>query len=278
LKKILFISASPRIKGNGDVLLSLCEKNVSDPEFLTEKLYIKDLNIKNCTGCMKCVLKNQFCRIDDDLKVLVDKIQTCDYLFISSPVYFLGAASIIQIINERLLYLHNIIDYKKIKKAGIIITAGRENWEGFAVQNLSILLLTLGFKIQDVFLAHGQGPAEVLLDADIENKINMFKDNVFDKNHKVATLSDKCPVCFGDSFNLTDKTTVKCPVCNITGKISETKDNKTLILFSESDINNSRWSKENLKDHMENWVTGSGQNYKDRVREIIKRRKELLSN
>lgn len=278
MKKILFISSSPRIKGNGDVLLSLCEKNISDPDYSVEKLYIKDFNIKSCTGCMKCAINNQFCHIDDELKKLTDKIISSDILFIASPVYFLGAFSIIKKINERLLYMHNVINFNQTKRAGIILTAGRKDWEGFAVQNLSILLLSLGFRIQDVFIGQAQGPAEILLEENIENKINAFTFNVLDENYKYHNLSDKCPICFGSSFNLIDKTTVKCPVCNVKGEISQIKDNKTLILFSESDINNSRWSKKNLKDHMENWVTASGSNYKTRVREIIKRRKELLGN
>ena len=276
MKKVLTISSSLRPKGNGETLLALCEKFLPESEFLSEKLYLKDLNIKNCTGCMKCAVNKEFCHIDDDLKHVLDKILTCDYLLISSPVYFLGAASIIKALNDRLLCLNNLVDYSKRKSAGIIITAGREEWEGLAVQNVSALLLTLGFSIKDVFIAYGQGPSEVLLDNNIEEKINVFVNRIIDQDCKIPRLTDRCPVCFGNSFSLLNKTTVKCPVCNLTGKITEYKDNKTLILFSESDINNSRWSEKNLKDHMENWVAGSGQRYREKVKEILKRRKSLL--
>jgi multimeric flavodoxin WrbA len=276
LKKVLTISSSFRPRGNGEALLTLCQKFLPESEFLTEKLYLKDLNIKNCTGCMKCAINRQFCHLEDDLKTLIDKILDCDFLLISSPVYFLGAASIIKAINDRLLFMNNLADYLKRKPAGIIITAGREGWEGQTVQTVSTLLLTLGFYIKDLLVAYGQGPSEVLLDENIEDKIKVFTERIIDSAYKVRDLSERCPVCFGNSFNILNQSTVKCPVCNLTGKIKEFRDNKTLILFSESDINNSRWSEKNLKDHMENWVAGSGLRYKEKVKEILKRRKSLL--
>jgi len=225
---------------------------------------------------MKCALQKEFCHIQDDFKTLINKIMSCDILIISAPVYFLGAASIIKTINDRLLYLNNTVDYSDRKPAGIIITAGRKDWEGLAVQNVSTLLLTLGFNVKDVLIEFGQGPSEVLLNEDIEEKIRKFTDKILYSTQKYPVISDRCPVCFGNSFNLLDNVTVKCPVCNLKGKITESKNNKTLLLFSESDINNSRWSKENLKDHMENWVARSGQRYRERVKEILKRRKNLL--
>ena|GEM_PF-1242637 len=278
MKNLLAISSSYRSRGNGETLLALCEKFLPESEFLTEKLYLKDLNIKNCTGCMKCAINKQFCHLEDDLKTVTDKILVCDFLLISSPVYFLGAASIIKTVNDRLLMMNNIIDYSQRKPAGIIITAGREGWEGLSVQNISILLLTLGFNIKDILIAYGQGPSEVLMDENIESKTKIFTNRIIDANYKVSNLSDRCPVCFGNNFNILDHSSVKCPVCNLTGKIPDYKDNKTLILFSESDINNSRWSEKILKDHMENWIAGSGQRYKEKVKEILKRRKQLLGN
>lgn len=276
MKKLITISSSFRHKGNGETLLALCEKALPESEFLIERLYLKDFNIKNCTGCMKCAINREFCHLDDDLKSLIDKILSCDILMVSSPVYFLGASSIIKTINDRLLCMNNFVDYGNKKPSGIIITAGRQDWEGISVQNVSTLLLTLGFSIKDVLTAYGQGPSEVLLAQDIESKIKIFAERVINPDFKVSNLSDRCPVCFSDSFKLVDQTTVKCRLCNLTGQINCYKDNKTLILFSESDINNSRWSKENLKDHMENWVTGSGQRYREKVKEILKRRKNLL--
>lgn len=278
MKNILAISSSLRPKGNGETLLTLCEKYFSrtDSEFSFEKIFLKDFNISDCLGCLGCVINNEFCKINDDLNNLLDQIMNCDALIISSPVYFLGSTSLIKSLNDRLLYLYKSVDYSKRKPAGIIITAGREGWEGFAVQNVSTLLLSLGFYVKDVIVSHAQGPSEVLLDIDIERKINDFSSKVIDPEYKVPNLSDKCPVCFGDSFKLTGLSTVCCPVCNISGEIVNQNDNKTLILFSESDINNSRWSSENLRDHMENWVAGSGKKYREKVKDVLRLRKELL--
>lgn len=268
------ISSSYRPKGNGEALLNLCRKTLT--KFDLTQIYLKDFNIKNCTGCMSCVINKDFCKINDDLKDLIEQILSYDALLISSPVYFLGAASIIKTINDRLLSIHNFVDYKKRKPAGIIITAGRTGWEGFSIQNLSVLLLSLGFYIKDVIVTHAQGPSEVLLNTDITEKMALFTENIINPDYKIPNISNKCPVCFGESFNILGKSRIKCPVCNISGEIIDNGD-KPLILFSENDINSNRWSDKNLKDHMENWVAKSWLEYRKKVREVMQARKKLLN-
>ena len=277
MKNILEISASFRTKGNGDALISLCEKNFYKQQFNLKRLFLKDFNIKECSGCMGCAIKKEFCKTDDDLKSLIEQILNCDILLISSPVYFLQAPSIIKAITDRLLFMPEFPNDNEKKPAGIILTAGREGWEGFSVQNISVLLLSLGFYVKDILVSYGQGPSEVLLNENIEEKIETFSKNILDDTFKSPMLSERCPVCFGNSFQLISSKTVKCPVCNITGEIQNFEHKKPLILFSENVINNSRWSSQNLKEHMESWVGLSGQRYKEKLREIIKIRQKILS-
>jgi len=274
LDKLLTISSSYRTKGNGEVLLDMYENFLSESQYNKKRLYLRDFSIKTCTGCMGCAINKEFCKIEDDLRKLIDQILISDVLIISAPVYFLGASSITKAIGDRLLGIHNLLDYSKRKPAGIIITAGREEWEGLAIQNLSILLLSLGFYIKDVLVAHGQGPSEVVLDPDIKNKIEIFTKNIANPDYKVPNISNKCPVCFGESFNILDKSKIKCAICNLSGEIIGNKD-EILISFPEDAINNSRWSADNLKDHMENWVEGSIQRYKEKIREIMKLRNSI---
>ena len=278
MKKFLAIISSYRSKGNGESIITLCEKFL--PEYtndsMFEKVFLNDYKIENCKGCMRCAINKEFCKINDDLKKLIDKVLECDYLLISSPVYFLGTPSIIKTINDRLLFLHNLLNYSERKHAGLIITAGRPGWEGLAVQNLSTLALSLGFNINDLLFEYGQGPSEVLLNINLENNINIFLNNLINPEPYKNEHTDRCPVCFGKSFEILDEDVIKCPTCNIKGEISK-KDNKTLILFSESDINNSRWTEKNLVDHMEHWVEESGLRYREKVKEILKKKKSFAS-
>lgn len=275
MSKLLTISGSYRSRGNGEFLLDICNKFLPNEE--QTRLYLQDYKIENCTGCMACAINKHSCKIEDDIKDLIDKVLNCDTLIISSPVYFLGAASIIKAINDRLLIMHNLVDYSKRKPAGIIITAGREGWEGHSIQDVSILLLSLGFYVKDVLLVHGQGPSEVVLIPDIEEKVKTFTSNIIDPDYKVPHISNKCPVCFGESFKILETNKVKCQICNITGKVTTQQDSKILIEFPENSMQVSRWSNENLKDHMENWVGGSIEIYRKKTREIILKRK-ILSN
>ncbi|EKE04589.1 MAG: NADPH-dependent FMN reductase [uncultured bacterium] len=135
----------------------------------------------------------------------------------------------------------------------------------------------MGFYVKDVLITHGQGPSEVLLNTDIKEKVQAFTKNIVNPDYKVPVVSNRCPICFGESFNLLNNSKIRCSVCDLTGEIIENQ-NEVLISFPADPINQSRWSAENLKDHMENWVEGSVQTYKGRMREIMKLRNSIKTS
>ncbi|MEI7475414.1 MAG: flavodoxin family protein [bacterium] len=278
MDKILSINFSHRMKGNSDSLLSLVEKSInktySDKEL--KRLNIKDLDIKNCIGCMSCAINNNFCFLEDDFKQFTDEISACDSLIIASPVYFLGAPSSLKALIDRMLYYHNIIDFANPKPAKIIITAGRNGWLGNVVEEIARFLLSSGFYLNDLKIFYAQGPSEVLLTDNISNEIELFTKEMFRKK-TVQNPSAQCPLCKTDKFAITGQNQIKCSICDIKGEIISYENNRALILFDESDINNSRWEYNNLKQHMVEWVEKSGLKYKSRVRDILKIRKQLLS-
>ena len=278
MKKILLITASMRQKGNSKALIDLCEKYLKTKEEYTVKsINLYDYEIKDCTGCMKCAVSKEFCRTRDDLRKILDEITACDVLFIASPTYYMGAPAKIKAINDRLLYAHNLVSYADKKPAGVIVTSGRQGWEGFTIQNVSIFLLSLGFYVKDTLHSFAQGPSQVLLIPEIEEKVKNLTDKVLSPEYKIPTLSEKCPLCHGKSYMLLGEGRVKCEVCDLEGKIYSQKDGQTLILFSIDDINNSRWAENNIKSHMQDWVEASGSRYREKVRDIMKLRQKLFN-
>jgi len=278
MKKILTVTTSIRPKGNGEALLSLCKKYISGCEnYIIKNINLRDYDIKDCTGCMKCAINKDFCKTRDDLGKLLDEILSCDVLFIATPTYFLNVPAKIKAINGRLLYAHNMFDAKNRKPAGVLITSGRQGWEGFTVQSMSVMLLSLGFYVKDVLQTYAQGPSEVLLSSNIEEKVKIFTEKVMDPQYKIPSISDRCPYCFGKSFELKGDHRVRCEICDLYGEIVSQEDGKTLILFSEDDINKCRWTEKRLLDHMQNWVENSGRTYRAHVRDVMKLRKQLLN-
>ena len=54
MKKVLAIMGSPRKNMNTDKLLDEFLKQINPDLFTIEKVYLKDLDIKHCTGCEFC--------------------------------------------------------------------------------------------------------------------------------------------------------------------------------------------------------------------------------
>lgn len=276
--KILTVNFSHRIKGNSDALLSIAKNSISTlyPEKQSKRINLKNYNIKACNGCMSCVMKNEFCYLADDYKQFTDELISSESLIIATPVYFLGAPSIVKTITDRMLYYNNIIDFSNPKPAKIIITAGRDGWLGNVVENLAIFLFSSGFFIEDLKIFYAQGPSEVLLQDNIAQEIELLVKNA-NSGFSRQNPSTNCPLCKTDRFKINSANQIECSICNIKGEIISYENNRTLILFDDNDINNSRWEYNNLKNHMVDWVGKSGAKYKSQIREILKKRKQLLS-
>lgn len=85
MKKILIINCSNR-KMNTYKLLTSIEKLLINAGFETEIINLRDYKINFCNGCMVCVLKGD-CFIRDDVKLIMNKIVSCDGLVVGTPVY-----------------------------------------------------------------------------------------------------------------------------------------------------------------------------------------------
>lgn len=84
---ILFLNASPRRNGYTDAAMK-CIKNNLDPNHTVKWVYINDLDMKPCQGCLKC-RPNKACILpEDDGHRIARLIRNADALVIGSPTYF----------------------------------------------------------------------------------------------------------------------------------------------------------------------------------------------
>lgn len=86
-RKVLIISASPRLKGNSDTLCDrFAEGAIADGKEV-EKVFLADKNIGFCKGCGYCT-KHHTCIQNDDMGEILDKMVKADVIVLASPVYF----------------------------------------------------------------------------------------------------------------------------------------------------------------------------------------------
>ncbi len=120
-KKVLIISASPRREGNSDILCDQFMKGAQEAGHEVEKVFLRDKNIKYCSGCYTCEQTNGICAYKDDMPELLQKIIDADVLVLSTPVYFYCMNAQLKTVIDRTVARYTEI---KDKDAYLIATAG----------------------------------------------------------------------------------------------------------------------------------------------------------
>ena len=88
-KRILAVNSSARKGGNTDVLIDELLRACEDNGSTVEKIYLSDLDIKQCTGCRVCRKQDvkTICAISDDMTPIYDKLYEMDGFIAGFPIY-----------------------------------------------------------------------------------------------------------------------------------------------------------------------------------------------
>lgn len=87
-KKVLVISASPRVHGNSDLLCDEFIKGAVDAGNEVEKISLRDKKIGYCQACETCYTNGGKCFQKDDMAEILDKMINADVIAMGTPVYF----------------------------------------------------------------------------------------------------------------------------------------------------------------------------------------------
>lgn len=158
-KKVLIISASPRRHGNSDTLCDQFMLGAQEAGHDVEKVFLRDKNIKYCTGCYTCEKTKGVCAYKDDMPELLQKMINADILVLSTPVYFYCMNAQLKTVIDRTVARYTEI---KDKDAYLIATAGENGMEamegtitsfrGFldCLKNVREAGLILGHKVHEL--------------------------------------------------------------------------------------------------------------------------------
>ena len=136
---ILAFNGSPRRNGNTSALLQEMIRGANESGANVEQIIAQDVNLKYCTGCLKCNFIKQCAIRDDDWQDLSQKILAADVLVFASPVYFHHVtASLKKILDRFRSFMH-----VQITEHGLKHTPWH-NW-----RKHFILLLCLGSSVDD---------------------------------------------------------------------------------------------------------------------------------
>ncbi|MEM2226746.1 MAG: flavodoxin family protein [Candidatus Bathyarchaeia archaeon] len=168
LVKVIGISGSPRAGGNTELLLSEALKAVEDEGGKAELISLAGREIKPCDACLSCT-RTKACRIEDDLRIIFEKMRSCDGIILASPVYFGSATPQIKALIDRAGYLSNALGRVFENKVGGALVVGRRAGHNFALAQLLFFFLHQGMIVPGSSywnVAFGREKGEVLKDSE----------------------------------------------------------------------------------------------------------------
>lgn len=141
MMKISGIVGSPRKDGNSFYLIREALKTAKEAvlQLETEIIQLGDLNIESCRACENCAEEPYKCVIEDDFRLVLNKMKGADGILIASPRYgpFGACPSKMQALLERLVNVNYLPTHKnsefafplKDKPCGLLAVSveGRQN-------------------------------------------------------------------------------------------------------------------------------------------------------
>ncbi len=102
--KVLVLLGSPRKKGNSAALADRIARGAKSAGAKVETVYLHGLDIRPCTGCMKCQKKGaRGCVIRDDMQDIYRSMKESDAWVIASPVYWFTMSTQVKLWMDRCL-------------------------------------------------------------------------------------------------------------------------------------------------------------------------------
>ena len=101
MKKILILSASPRLNGNSDLLAKSFQKGAEESGNNVEFIELAQKKIGYCHGCYYCAAHEGHCCQKDDAEAIVDKMIAADVIVFATPTYFYSMAGQLKVLIDR---------------------------------------------------------------------------------------------------------------------------------------------------------------------------------
>lgn len=134
-KRVLVISASPRVRGNSDSLCDEFMRGVVDSGNHAEKIRLHHKNYRGCLGCEVCKKNSGECVQKDDVKEILDKMLTADAIVLATPIYFYSMDGQLKLFLDRTYSMYSKLEGKDFY---FILTGGAptEEYMATAIEGL----------------------------------------------------------------------------------------------------------------------------------------------
>jgi multimeric flavodoxin WrbA len=167
--RVVGISGSPR-KGNTEWMLRKLLEEVARSGIETELIYLREMKIRGCDGCLSCESGGQkrrgVCRIQDDMQQIYPKLIEADGLALGTPVYFKMLSGLLKNFIDRTSPIR-----PKLKEKPVVGIAVAEKGIGKAVNNLRTYASVCRMRWVGYVTALAKTPKQVSKDKGVERRL-----------------------------------------------------------------------------------------------------------
>jgi multimeric flavodoxin WrbA len=125
MKNVIGFVGSPRKKGNTHLLVARILEGAQAAGAATEIVFLNDLTIRECDGCLAC-WKGKACPKQDDMNGLYPKIAASDAIVFGTPVYWYGPTALMKGLVDRFVYFNCPENRAKIRNKPAILAVPYE--------------------------------------------------------------------------------------------------------------------------------------------------------
>jgi len=208
--KLLGLVVSARRLGNSEVLVKEIMSRVPG-EWERELIRLTDLAIEPCRACYSC-LSGGGCKLDDDFKFVLARVQEADVLVVGVPVYILGPHGFLKMFTDRLLGAGHYAEHTRGKPCAVVTPYGVRGWLGYTRAAALTLPRILQMEVVDFWAVPAALPAEgVLAPENLARAAEIGRRLAGRGGEKWGPF--ECPGCGSDLFRLLPGGGVECPLC-----------------------------------------------------------------
>ena len=100
-KKVVIISSSFRKNGNSETLVKEFEKGANSNKNEVKTIYLRDVNMNFCKGCLTCQKTGKYV-IKDDIETLINEVKDADVLCFATPIYYYSVSGQLKTFLDRM--------------------------------------------------------------------------------------------------------------------------------------------------------------------------------
>ncbi|MBR1659094.1 MAG: flavodoxin family protein [Oscillospiraceae bacterium] len=255
--------------------LNACKEAGHEVRFIR----VEDLDIKDCTGCIACVVGmirggKGGCHLKDDFHILDEALMECDALIAGCPTYEMGPSGTYRTVCDRAGPSHDI-SFRKVaieeglaagkdpatlpdqrclkKRVGALFSVGgamTKNWLVFTLPTMYALPMTMGIDIVDTYEYYGaMAYNHVVGNPPVMERMTELGRHVAEalactdeaeRRRWRGGHEGACPICHCDLLTLSDdRKSIECSVCGTYGSFT-VEDGKLMPHFTPEQLSRSR--------------------------------------